>query len=96
MWQQDKQVNNVFEIAKQAGALYDKFCNFVTDLEDVGKHISQTQKKYDAAYNKLTDGRDNLVRKTERIRKLGAKTKKKLSQELLDKSDMDLISDTSD
>ena len=41
---------------------------------------------YDDAMKKLTDGKDNLVRKTERLRELGAKTSKKINPKLVDRS----------
>ena len=84
MWTQDKQSKNTEEIARQGGALYDKFCNFVEDLQGVGKSIKQTNDKYDEALKKLSEGKDNLIRKTERIKELGSKTKKTLPKELLD------------
>lgn len=84
IWQQENQRKNVIEIARQSGALYDKFCNFIDDLHGVGKSIAQSQGKYDEAIKKLSTGKDNLIRKTERIKELGAKTKKSLSKELVD------------
>ncbi|MEQ9102096.1 MAG: DNA recombination protein RmuC [Imperialibacter sp.] len=86
IWKQDMQNKNAEEIARQAGALYDKFDGFVADLVKVGNSLKQTKENYDAAMNKLVDGKDNLVRKTERLRELGAKTTKQLDQRLIDRS----------
>ena len=86
IWQQENQRKNVIEIARQSGALYDKFCTFVDDLQGIGKSITQSKNKYDEALKKLSTGKDNLIRKTERIKELGAKTKKTLSKELIDNS----------
>ena len=36
--------------------------------------------------NKLTEGKDNLVRKTERLKDLGAKTSKEINPKLIDRS----------
>lgn len=91
IWQQENQKKNVLEIARQSGALYEKFCGFVTDLEGVGKAIDTATKKYESAYGKLYDGRGNLVTSVEKIKKLGAKTTKSISRELLDKSETDLL-----
>jgi len=87
IWKQDMQNKNAEEIARQAGSLYDKFEGFVSDLLKVGNGLKQTKDTYDAAMNKLVDGKDNLVRKTERLRELGAKTTKQLDQRLLDRSE---------
>ena len=91
IWQQENQKKNVLEIARQSGALYEKFCGFVTDLEGVGKAIDNAHKKYEAAQGKLHTGRGNLVTSVEKIKKLGAKTNKSISQDLLDKSETEFL-----
>lgn len=91
IWQQENQKKNVLEIARQSGALYEKFCGFVNDLEGVGKAIDNAHKKYEAAQNKLHTGRGNLVTSVEKIKKLGAKTNKSISQDLLDKSETEFL-----
>ena len=87
IWKQDLQNKNALEIARQAGSLYDKFANFTEDLIKVGKSIETTQKVYQEAAKKLYDGQDNLVRKTERLRELGAKASRQMDQRLLDQAD---------
>jgi DNA recombination protein RmuC len=84
IWQQENQTRNAMEIARQGGALYDKFVNFIGDLEKVGANIEQTRRNYDLAMNKLNDGRGNLVRSAEKLRELGAKASKELPQKYLD------------
>lgn len=78
VWQQENQTRNAIEIARQGGALYDKFVGFVADLEKIGKNISATQNSYTDAMNKLQTGSGNLIGKVENLRKLGAKTTKEL------------------
>jgi len=75
MWKQERQNRNVFEIAEQAGFLYEKFVGFLKDMEDIGKHIGSTQKAYDGAFNKLKEGSGNMINKIENLKKLGAKVK---------------------
>ena len=82
IWQQENQTRNAQEIARQSGALYDKFVAFVADMEAIGRSIDSTRKTYDSALNKLYSGSGNLVRRAENIRKLGAKTTKELPSEL--------------
>ena len=86
MWKQDKANKNAIEIARQAGSLYDKFQSFSEDLIKVGNNINTTKGTYDEAMKKLTEGKDNLVRKTERLRELGAKTSKKINDKLIDRA----------
>lgn len=74
LWQQDSQNRHARQIAEQGGKLYDKFAAFCRDLENIGLRIRQTQESYDDAMNKLRDGRGNLLRQTENLRALGART----------------------
>jgi DNA recombination protein RmuC len=74
LWQQDSQNRHARQIAEQGGKLYDKFVAFCRDLENIGLRIRQTQESYDDAMNKLRDGRGNLLRQTENLRALGART----------------------
>ena len=84
IWQQENQTRNAIEIAKQSGALYDKFVGFIADMENIGKNLDTTRKTYDAALNKLHVGAGNLVRRAENMRKLGAKATKELPGKLLE------------
>jgi len=87
MWKQDNQNKHALEIARQSGALYDKFCSFSEDLIKIGSNIDVTKKSYSEAMKKLIEGKDNLVRKSERLRELGAKASKKISSKLIERAD---------
>ncbi len=84
IWQQENQTRNAIEIARQGGALYDKFVGFISDMEKIGKNISATQSTYNDAMNKLNTGSGNLVKRAENIRKLGAKSTKELPKKMLE------------
>ncbi len=84
IWRQEQQKRNVMEIATQSGALYDKFVGFVEDLKDIGLKLRQTQDSYDAAHNKLTSGKGNLISRAERVLQLGAKASKRLPLNLVE------------
>ena len=86
MWNNEKQQRNAIEIARQAGALYDKFEGFVTDLTKVGKRMDEAKTEYKGAMNKLVEGRGNLITSVEKIKKLGAKAKKSLPQKIIDRA----------
>ena len=83
IWRYERQNKNAEEIARQAGALYDKFVGFVLDLEDIGKHLERAGNAQQQAVNKLSKGRGNLVTSTQRLEKLGAKVKKSIPEQLL-------------
>jgi len=84
IWRQEFQNKNAQEIARQGGALYDKFVGFLNDLVEIGKKLDDTQKAYKASMNKLSDGKGNLIKKVQDIKELGASTSKNLPQNLLD------------
>ncbi|KAF2330289.1 DNA recombination protein RmuC [Flavobacterium daemonense] len=83
MWTNQKQQENAFEIARQAGALYDKFEGFVTDLVRIGNKIKDTKTEYESAMNKLVDGKGNLISSVEKLKKMGAKAKKSLPENII-------------
>ncbi|MDX1774555.1 DNA recombination protein RmuC [Oceanihabitans sediminis] len=89
MWNNEKQQQNAIEIARQAGALYDKFHGLVTDLTGVGKKIDDAKKDYSAAMNKLVEGKGNLIRSVEKIKKLGAKAKKSLPETIIKRASLE-------
>lgn len=78
IWRQDRQNKNALEIAKQGGALYDKFVSFLEDLEKLGRQMQTANNTYTEAINKLSTGKGNLIVRSEKIKELGAKTSKKM------------------
>lgn len=83
IWRFEHQNQNALKIAQRAGDLYDKFVNFAEDMQDLGKRLDTTQKSYDAAMNKLKEGRGNLIKRAEDIRQMGAASSKKLCDTLV-------------
>ena len=81
LWMRDKQTKNALKIADETGKLYDKFVNFVGDLEDIGKHLDKATIVYDEAFKKFSTGRGNILSRVENIRELGVTTAKKLKIE---------------
>jgi DNA recombination protein RmuC len=86
IWRQENQNRNAQEIARQGGQLYDKFVAFADDLIKVGENLNTTKKNYDQAMNKLSQGKGNLVNRTNKLRELGAKATKPLDSRLLDRA----------
>lgn len=89
MWTNQKQQENALEIARQAGALYDKFEGFVTDLVKIGKKMDEAKVEYQGAMNKLVEGKGNLVVSAEKLKKMGAKAKKALPENILLRANAD-------
>lgn len=78
IWRHEYQNRNAQAIAEQCAKLYDKFVGFVGDLEQVGRHLGQTQKAYDEAQKKLSIGPGNLVNQVAKVKKLGVRPNKAL------------------
>jgi DNA recombination protein RmuC len=89
IWRQENQNKNALEIARQSGALYDKFVGFMEDLKSIGDRMDQAKTSYVNAMSKLVDGSGNLVGRVEKIKKLGAKTSKSLPPNILNRADQD-------
>ncbi len=83
MWNNEKQQRNAIEIARQAGALYDKFEGFIIDLTKVGKKMDEAKYEYRGAMNKLVGGRGNIITSIEKLKKMGAKAKKAIPASIL-------------
>lgn len=83
VWQMERRNQNAEQIADRAGKLYDKFVGFVSDMKSLGERLGKARECYDSAWGKLYQGGGNLVRQTEQLKGLGAKTSKALPAELL-------------
>jgi DNA recombination protein RmuC len=80
VWQQENQSRHAQEIAQQAGRMYDKFVNFIADLEQVGHKVQQVEQSYNEAMKKLQFGKGNLISRATKLKDLGAKTTKQLPE----------------
>jgi DNA recombination protein RmuC len=87
LWRQEEQARNVQQIAERGAELYDKFAGFVEDLSKLGARIEQTRNAYDAAFDKLTRGRGNLVRQVEMLRALGVQPTKRMPRQLTQRAE---------
>lgn len=84
IWRYERQNKNAEEIARQAGAMHDKFIGFIGDLENIAVHLDRASKAQSEAMNKLSIGTGNLVGRTIRLEKLGAKVKKSMPSSVRD------------
>jgi len=89
LWQQELQARNVKDVMDRGSELYEKFVGFVTDMEAIGDSLRRTDQNYANAMKKLVDGRGNLIRQVELLKKLGLRTTKSLPKTLLDRADVD-------
>lgn len=83
LWSRDKVTKNAIKIADDAGKMYDKFVDFTSDLEDIGKALEKVAKCHGAAMTKLKSGTGNLIKRSDDLRRLGIKASKQLSASLV-------------
>lgn len=84
VWKQEYRNENVREIAKRGGALYDKFVLFLESMEEIGLRIKQTQASYEEAVQRLSKGRGNVIRQVEMLKEMKVDTTKKLPESFSD------------
>ncbi|MGK0500981.1 MAG: DNA recombination protein RmuC [Oceanicoccus sp.] len=92
IWRYERQNKNAEEIARQAGAMYDKFVGFIGDLDKTTDYLNKAVRAQEDALSKLSTGRGNLVTSSEKLKKLGAKVKKVMPESVA----ADLISEDDD
>lgn len=86
LWKNDNQTRNVLEIARQGGALYDKFVGFLEDLQRLGTRLSGAQQEYESALNKLSESArkgDTIIGRCEKLKELGAEATKQIPPQFL-------------
>ncbi len=84
IWRGEHQSRNAVEIAKKAGALYDKFVGFVEALQEIGQQLDRAKTAYQTATDRLVSGRGNLIRRTDELRTLGIKAGKELPPDVME------------
>lgn len=84
IWKQERQTRNVLEIAREAGALYDKFVGFLGDMDKVGTQLGHAQRAHEEARKKLGSGNGNVIRRVEKLKSLGANASKQIDSKDLD------------
>lgn len=84
IWRYEKQNKNAERIAKEAGDLHDKFVLVLEALDSLGAQIGKTQEAYKKTRERLDAGKGNLINRVNNLRKLGAKTKKRIDGNLLE------------
>lgn len=85
LWRQERQNANVQEIIRQASDLYDKFVGFSEELVKVGNQMDTAKRSYENSMKILSEGKGNLVRRTENLRVLGLKNSKTVNTNLVDR-----------
>lgn len=81
IWAVERRENNAMDIARRAGALYDKVAGFVEAMEAVGRALDQAARAHGQAVDRLSRGPGNVIRQVEMLRELGARTQKQIAMD---------------
>ncbi len=93
IWRYERQNENARIIAEKAGAVYDKICGFVEELDKLGKQLSVVHGTYDSVMNKLTHGHGNLIRQASSFVDLGVKVKKTFPKNISNQAGIEVEED---
>lgn len=86
IWKQDLQNKNAVEIARQAANLYDKFVGFTNDILKLGTQLKTVTGTYEEVAKKLSEGKGNLVKRAEDLKKLGVNPSNNIDARLIDRA----------
>jgi DNA recombination protein RmuC len=81
VWQVEHRNRNAEAIAERAGRIYDKFVEFLEDMDHVGHRLEQARTSYERARDKLSAGKGNLVRQVKRLGKLAPERTNRLPRD---------------
>ncbi|PIQ08706.1 MAG: DNA recombination protein RmuC [Ignavibacteriales bacterium CG18_big_fil_WC_8_21_14_2_50_31_20] len=93
IWRYERQNKNSQEIAKRVGDLHDKFVNFTESLLDIGANLDKAKNSFETALSRLSTGKGNLVSQVQKIKSLGIKSKKEISEAIIDETDENYLLD---
>jgi DNA recombination protein RmuC len=89
VWRHERQNENAKALVAKASAMHEKFRGFLVDMEKLGQQLGGVHKTYEAAMNKLAQGRGNLVSLASGFEELGVKIAKPLPKETLERAGLD-------
>lgn len=81
LWQQEDQRENTQKIAEVGKKLYEKFVNFVEDMDNVGMQLDKAKESYDKAMDKLSKSpkkATTLLARAQELKQLGISSQKQL------------------
>ncbi|MCX6309565.1 MAG: DNA recombination protein RmuC, partial [Bacteroidia bacterium] len=93
LWKREMHNQNARAIAERGAKMYDKLVGFVDNLEDIGKYLDKANSSYNESFKQLKDGKDNLILQATKMKELGIKNKKSLSDKLVSDATLNELSE---
>ncbi len=81
LWTREPQTKNVLDIAEAGGRIHDQVVLVAESMESVGSHIEKAKASFEKTKSRMTSGKGNLVSQINKLREMGAKTKKQIPAE---------------
>lgn len=88
-WQSEQSSSLASKLFDEAGKLYDKMTVFAESFNRLGNQIKTLGNTFDLANRQLSEGRGNLLSRTENLKRLGATTSKSLKTTKIEYQDFD-------
>jgi len=89
-WQSVESNTQAVKLFEEAGKLYDKIASFTNTFKTLGNQIDTVSRTYSKALGQLSEGKGNILSRTENLKRLGARTTKSLKDSKIDYQDLDL------
>ncbi len=89
IWRFERQNKNAQKMADEAGKIYDQFALVVRSMDDIEDKLNKARNAFDDTKKRMFEGRGNLVTKINNLKTLGATTKKELSEEWVEKAELE-------
>lgn len=86
IWKREAQSRNQTKLIAEVGKLHDKIILFIEAFDDVGTELNQATKAFDLARGRLSVGDGNVIKRTDNLKKLGAKVTKEIGTKLLEEA----------
>jgi len=96
LWKREMHNQNARAIAERGAKMYDKLVGFVDNLEDIGKYLEKANSSYNESFKQLKDGKDNLILQATKMKELGIKNKKSLSDKLVSDATLNELTELSE
>ena len=89
LWRREQQTTNALDIAKRAGEIHDKFVTAIEHFDRVGAALETAQETFRRARGSFSEGRGNVIKRLNDLKKRGVKTGKTLPADMLAEAGVD-------
>ena len=79
IWKREDQTANQIKLIAETGKIYDQIVLFLEAFTSIGFELKQATSAYDDALSRLSEGRGNIVKRSENLKVLGAKVTKQIN-----------------